>query len=272
MSRLSVYETPWIDLVFENRNKDYGAYQLRRDSVKTSLAAFFMALLFIAFIVVATTVVNYLNPVITTEENPIQEWSEPIKVTEVVLNDIPRVVLPEVKNPITETKITKEQLINPEIVHPEDAVKEITTNVENKNTYIAPKTGSGTVGSNTTSGTGTTTEIPKAVDYGTSIVNSSLLDKLPDFPGGMKNFYTYVDNNFENPDIEGMSSLKVHVSFVIEKDGSMSNIKVLKDTGYGLGQEAIRVLKSLKTKWTPGIIDSKPVRTSYNLPISIELR
>jgi protein TonB len=49
----------------------------------------------------------------------------------------------------------------------------------------------------------------------------------------------------------------------------MTDIKVIKDPGYGMGKEAIRVLKSLKTKWTPGIINSKPVRTSYNLPISV---
>jgi protein TonB len=51
----------------------------------------------------------------------------------------------------------------------------------------------------------------------------------------------------------------------------MTDIKVLKDPGYGLGREAIRVLKSLKTKWSPGMIGSKPVRTSYNLPITVQM-
>jgi protein TonB len=68
-----------------------------------------------------------------------------------------------------------------------------------------------------------------------------------------------------------MSSIKVYVSFVIEKDGTMTDIQVKRDPGYGLGKEAIRVLKSLKTKWSPGMIGSKPVRTSYNLPISVQI-
>jgi protein TonB len=58
---------------------------------------------------------------------------------------------------------------------------------------------------------------------------------------------------------------------VIEKDGSMTNIHVKRDPGYGLGKEAIRVLKSLRTKWTPGIINSKPVRTAYDLPITVQM-
>lgn len=274
MSKLSICETSWINLVFENKNKDYGAYQLRRDNVKSSITAFFMGLLFIASIGVVSTVIGYFNPVNITDDSPTQEWTEPIHVTDVVLNDIPNVVLPEAKSKTSETTITKDLLINPEIVRPEEAVKEVATNAEMKNATPDLAVGTGTIGTNTSAGTatGTTTEIPKAVDYGTSIVNTSILDKLPEFPGGMKNFYTYVGNNFENPEMDGMTNLKVYVSFVIEKDGSMSNIKVLRDPGYGLGQEAVRVLKSLKTKWSPGIIDSKPVRTAYNLPISIELR
>ena len=61
------------------------------------------------------------------------------------------------------------------------------------------------------------------------------------------------------------------MAFVIEEDGTMSNIKVTRDPGYGLGKEAVRVLNSLKTKWTPGMIGGHPVRTYYNLPILVKL-
>ncbi|MNY48601.1 Gram-negative bacterial tonB protein [compost metagenome] len=64
--------------------------------------------------------------------------------------------------------------------------------------------------------------------------------------------------------------MKVYVSFVIERDGSITDITVIKDPGYGLGKEAVRVLKSLKTKWTPGVLNGKTVRTAYNLPITIK--
>jgi protein TonB len=75
---------------------------------------------------------------------------------------------------------------------------------------------------------------------------------------------------FTRPELDAEKTLKVYVSFVIERDGSITDITVLNDPGYGLGKEAIRVLKSIKTKWTPGILDGKAVRTAYNLPITIK--
>ena len=58
------------------------------------------------------------------------------------------------------------------------------------------------------------------------------------------------------------------MSFIVETDGSLSNIKTIKDIGYGTGDEAIRVLKN-SPKWKPGKIGEKPVRAEYSLPISI---
>jgi protein TonB len=65
---------------------------------------------------------------------------------------------------------------------------------------------------------------------------------------------------------------RIIVQFVVEKDGSLTGIKILRDPGYGLGKEAERVLKSVKTKWSPGIQNGKPVRASYNLPITINVK
>ncbi|HTG67178.1 MAG TPA: energy transducer TonB, partial [Flavobacterium sp.] len=59
------------------------------------------------------------------------------------------------------------------------------------------------------------------------------------------------------------------VSFVVEKDGSLTDIKVLRDIGYGTGKEAIRVLQK-SPKWNPGIQNGKPVRVQYSLPITIQ--
>ncbi|PWA11253.1 energy transducer TonB [Flavobacterium laiguense] len=62
---------------------------------------------------------------------------------------------------------------------------------------------------------------------------------------------------------------KVYITFVVEKDGSLSEFKILRDVGYGTGDEAIRVMK-LCPKWIPGKIDGKPVRVLYSLPITIQ--
>ncbi len=58
--------------------------------------------------------------------------------------------------------------------------------------------------------------------------------------------------------------------FVIQNHVTLPYNKLNHDPGYGLGKEAIRVLKSLKVKWNPGMVNSKPVRTAYNLPITIQ--
>jgi len=274
MSKLSIYETRWTDLVFENRNQEYGAYQLRRESVKNSLSALVMGLLFVASMSAIPTIVSYFKTDVETDIVTIPDViDEKIHVTDVVLPETKRPALPEVKNQAAASVIDKKQLINPIITHSSEATADIATNIENKLTSNTVAEGTGITGSNPSpGGTGAGTETTKTNDVGTAIINAAVLDKMPEFPGGLDKFYKYVGTNFEKPEIDNVNSLRIYVAFVIEKDGSMTDIKVIKDPGYGLGREAVRVLKSLKTKWAPGIIGSKPVRTAYNLPISIQIQ
>lgn len=268
MSRLSIYETNWIDLVFENRNKEYGAYQLRRDSVKTSLSALFMGLLFVSFLAGISMITSYFNPAIRPVIT-IPDFTETvIKLTDIATPKTEKPLLPQLRTQTTEATIQNDHLKNPVIVHPDEASPNIATNIENTNTTTSDKTGSIDVINPVPSGNSTES---KPYDNGNTIVTTVALDKLPEFPGGMNKFYSYVGNNFEKPEIEGERTIRVLVSFVIEKDGSMTDIRVQRDPGYGLGKEAIRVLKSLRTKWSPGMIGSKPVRTSYNLPITVQM-
>lgn len=90
----------------------------------------------------------------------------------------------------------------------------------------------------------------------------------PEFPGGIAKLYGFVGAHFKMPDSKDLQKGKLYTTFVVEADGSLSNIKVLKDIGFGLGKEAIRVLKMMP-KWSPGERDGKRVRTSFSLPISI---
>ncbi len=89
----------------------------------------------------------------------------------------------------------------------------------------------------------------------------------PRFSGGLTTFYKYIAENFHVPEEEGLSG-KIMVSFIVETDGSLSNIKVLRDIGYGSGAEALRVLKT-SPKWVPGKQNGIPVRVEYTLPINI---
>ncbi|WP_262711153.1 energy transducer TonB [Flavobacterium franklandianum] len=75
---------------------------------------------------------------------------------------------------------------------------------------------------------------------------------------------------FTTPKVKGLVG-KVYMSFIIEKDGSISEIKVLRDSGYGTGEEAIRVLNN-SPKWLPGEQDGRKVRCAFSLPINIDTR
>jgi protein TonB len=277
MSKLSLYETKWTDLVFENKNKEYGAYQLRQENTKTTVSALFMALLLIATIGSLSMLVGKFTKPSAIIENlpPIDEILTPVDLDQAIIPKTEEAVSPPAQKQEAITQVTDaKQLVNPVVVPTQDALPEIAPNKDNSPVVDNTSTGTGTSvnampvsgGGN---GVGTGTQ-PGTGDTGNSILSTAILDKMPEFPGGMSKFYTYVGNNFNRPELDTEKTLKVYVSFVIEKDGSMTDITVKNDPGYGLGKEAVRVLKSLKTKWTPGILDGKPVRTAYNLPITIK--
>lgn len=94
------------------------------------------------------------------------------------------------------------------------------------------------------------------------------LDEKPAFPGGFQEFYKFIGANYNTPKIQGLAG-KIYVTFIIEKDGSLADIKVLRDIGYGTGQEAIRVLQN-SPKWIPGKYKGEAVRVLYSLPINIQ--
>src|SRR5690606_15722414 len=101
----------------------------------------------------------------------------------------------------------------------------------------------------------------------TDVRNTTEIDKKPDFPGGIAEFYKFVSANYNLPDsFKGAG--RIIVMFIIEKDGSISNSEVIRDAGEGTGSEALRILK-LSPKWIPGEDKGEPVRVLYSLPISI---
>ncbi len=84
---------------------------------------------------------------------------------------------------------------------------------------------------------------------------------------GMTDFYQHIGKNYRTPNIQGLKG-KIYLTFVINKDGSISNIKVLRDIGYGTGQEGIKAISNYG-KWIPGKTRGIPTNTSSSLPINI---
>ena len=110
--------------------------------------------------------------------------------------------------------------------------------------------------------------ISSPVDYD-GIFNSGSLDISPVPENGIENFYSFINDNYVNPDKTEKITEKIYITFIIEKDGSLSTFKIIKDAGSGTGEEAVRVLK-MAQKWIPGRLDNHVVRTFYALPLSLE--
>ena len=111
--------------------------------------------------------------------------------------------------------------------------------------------------------------IPSVSEKGeNSIYNLYGIEVKPEYPGGMQEFYKFIAKKYKAPNVKGLTG-KVFISFVIEKDGSLTDLKVISDIGYGTGEEAVRVLKKCK-KWIPAEQNGKKVRVQYSFPISIQ--
>jgi protein TonB len=100
----------------------------------------------------------------------------------------------------------------------------------------------------------------------------SVVEEMPQFPGGEKALYAYISKEFKYPELakeHGISGT-VYVTFVIQADGTITNPKVIRGIGGGCDEEAIRIVKGMPN-WTPGRQGGKPVRVQYNLPIRFKL-
>ena len=265
MSKLSIFDDAWTSIVFEGKNKEYGAYQLRHDNPKTTVKALMVTLSLTAVIVSIPFLLSSFGnapvvspPIIPTEPtvHPVAFKAEPRTTTQ--------------QN--TVAKSAKPQLSwdKPVITSDPDPKTEVPTNTafnSNPGPVNGTPTESGPSGPTTiSSGPQTVAEAPKEPALLMAV------DVKPQFPGGMDGFYRYISRNFKSPEAEGLEGTKltVLVYFVIEVDGSLSDIHVTRNPGYGMEKEAIRVLQSLKIKWQPGQIAGKPVRTAFSMPITVK--
>ncbi|MEZ4739680.1 MAG: energy transducer TonB [Flavobacteriales bacterium] len=101
----------------------------------------------------------------------------------------------------------------------------------------------------------------------------AIAEVMPSFPGGQEAMYAYIGREMKYPDLAVDNGIQgvVFVTFVVERDGSISNAKVLRGIGGGCDQEAVRVVQGMPT-WTPGTQDGKPVRVQFNLPFRFKLQ
>ncbi len=268
-SKIDLLNKEWLDVVFTGKNKSYGAYELRQQSSSNTAKS----------LLIASTVfiLLFLSPKIAS----LFKGSEPVikeeKQVEVAIATPPPVNPETPPPPPVEPPPPKQDQIKfpPPIVKPDNLVKEEDppTIEDLKKADPGQKTMEGDPDADiviaTAAGDG-----PKqaAVVEDTKVYDFVSLEQQPTFPGGMDKFYAYLRKAVKYPAMAQENNIqgKVFLSFVVEKDGSLTDIKVERKLGGGTDEEAVRVLRA-SPKWIPGVQNSKKVRVKYNIPISFTL-
>lgn len=264
--KLDLLKNQWLDIVFEGRNKLYGAYELRKSNNKTTMKSLVIGAIIFAFLVsipmLASLIPNnsdedaILDQKITTVKLP------PKKKEEVKPN------LPPPPPPPSKVDVVK--FVKPVVAKAEEVTEEPPKIEDTKNKKIGDANIKGDPNAVITidEPIGNGPVVQEVIEEDNNVHSLAGIEQKPEFPGGMQKFYDFVGKNYQTPEEEGLNG-KVYVTFVVEKDGSLTDIKVQRDIGYGTGKEAIRVLNKCP-KWIPGEQNGKKVRVLYSLPITIK--
>ena len=272
MESRSILTANHLDIIFDGRNKNYGAYELRKNYSQRATRSTFLvlsALLLMigghAFASRFRTTDNINAPVITATD---------LSSVEVEIPKPPVEVPPPAADPPpaapTASFTTPRIVEDPLVTEPQTTIDDLankepgTVNSDGDPNGIGPATstepGTGIAGTEPTG----IIEAPKAKD---EIV--SYVEQMPAFDGDVNK---YLANNIQYPPMARESGTKgrVVIRFVVNEDGSVSNLTVMKGIGSGCEEEAIRVIKGMP-KWRPGKQNGKAVKVFFTLPINFVL-
>lgn len=277
MSKIDLISSDWVDLVFEGRNKAYGAYRLRKSTTKRNILAMVavVILLVVAFIIL--TVKNFVDEqrakVAMTQVAELTNYKQPEKKAEVKQKKVevePERVVERVKSSI---KFTAPVIKKDEEVKPDEELK-------TQDELMSTKTAIGTFdvkGNDDANG-----EVLKAKEviaepeppkHEEENKVFDIVEQLPMFPGGQTALMKYLSEHTKYPVVAQENGVqgRVTVQFVVEKDGSISDVHVLRGVDPSLDKEAVRVVKSMP-RWTPGKQNGINVRVNYRVPVLFRLQ
>lgn len=261
-----------LEMLFEYRNKAYGAYYLRRAYGDTLRRA----------VLITVTAVGILCSFSFLRAEPTKNT-----VTNVVV-ELDNIDELEVKKePVTPPKIKVVTPVAPTKqfvalkLKPDEQVKDETpppTDDELKNTQIGPKDVKGDPNANPNpidpgDGDGDLSKIPNIV-VKPKVIDEPVdfVEQMPEFPGGSKALMEYISRNIQYPEIARENGYEgtVALSFVVNQDGNITDITIMRDVPGGCGAEAVRVIKAMPA-WKPGRQNGNVVRVRYKLPVKFRL-
>jgi len=277
MSRIDLISNDWIDLVFEGRNQAYGAYKLRRSTTKRNIIAIISVFVLVIACFLFLTIKNVIDErrarVAVTQVTELSALKQPKKKAEVKQKKIeikePEKVVERVKSSIkfTAPVIKKDNEVKPE--------EELKSQDELMDTKVAIGTFD-VKGNDETGG-----EVLKAKEV---IVQQEppkveenkvfeVVEQMPTFPGGDAALMKYLRDNIHYPTVAAENGVqgRVVVGFIVEKDGSVTDVNILKSVDPSLDKEAMRVVKSMP-RWIPGKQNGSSVRVKYQVPVTFRLQ
>ena len=277
MGKIDLIDNGWVDLVFEGKNQAYGAYQLRKDTGKRNLKALItMFLIFaaIAAIVIAkVSIDNYIasrNAAIETDVE-LQSLAEK-KEAKAEKKDEPEVEKIEIERVKSSVAFTVPEIKKDDEVKEEQEIKS-QDELQETNTAI----GAFNVEGNDETGG----EVLKAKEViaepePPKVEETKVFDvveEMPQFPGGQAALLEYLAKNIKYPVVAEENGVqgRVIVTFVVERDGSITDVRVVKSVDPSLDKEAARVVKSMP-KWQPGKQNGSAVRVKYTVPVTFRLQ
>lgn len=261
-----IMQSDLLDILFENRNKNYGAYALRKSYNKRMIASIGCTLL-VGLLFSITQFFHYSkNHVITINIVPTDQ--ELIKL----LPDEP-VIPPSHAQNLNHVK----QVVNstPQIVPDNDKIKPTPTTEELDKAIIAGIAMNG----NDDNGI---IQPPAELHSNTGAAATSSIEKIaeekpvqfaqvmPEFPGGVNALVKFILKNIHQPDdLQAGESIKVIASFVVSKTGGIEKIKIISSGRSDLDKEVIRIINKMPL-WKPGLQNGKPVSVYFNLPVTFK--
>ena len=275
MSKIDLIDNSWVDLVFEGKNQAYGAYRLRKNTGKRnfwSLVTVILAIAAIFLIVIAKVAIENAMPkkvAITTDvelsqlakkKEPKVERKEPVKI------EMEQKVVEKVKSSV---KFTAPVIKKDEDVAPEDELKS-----QDELAKTAVAIGSFDVKGNDEAA-GEVLKAKEVIAQEAAVEEKvfDVVEQMPQFPGGDAALFEYLTNHIKYPTIAEENGVqgRVIVTFVVERDGSITDVKVVKSVDPSLDKEASRVVQGMP-KWIPGKQNGAPVRVKYTVPVTFRLQ
>lgn len=273
----------WRDIVFEGKNKEFGAYTLRAGSVhRHSKAVIIVLSILIPGLILLALFYNgtFGKPeeeqlVINTEVDITaieDDFEEEIEEEETF--ELP----PEPEEIIAPEEVANEQQVTAILVT-EDENYEEDKQVKNQDEVLDNASMIGTV--DVTEGVedlNKTRIIDQVIQEekpveDDQVYNMAMVEQQPEFPGGTQAMYKWLSDHINYPAVaaeEGVQG-KVIVEFVVSKTGAVENVRVLRGRHPALDKEAVRVVKAMP-KWNPGRNNSNPVKVTYTLPVTFKLQ